>query len=49
MSKNFKSIKLWYEGGRWDINRVHSVVGRPSGITPEEYKKITGLVYPAKE
>lgn len=49
MSNNFEKIKKWYETGRWNLQRVYNAVGRPSGITPEEYQAITGLVYPAKE
>ncbi|MCI8627376.1 MAG: XkdX family protein [Lachnospiraceae bacterium] len=46
---NFEKIKKWYQEGRWDIQRVYNVVGRPSGITKEEYQAITGFVYPVKE
>lgn len=46
---NYEKIKKWYKEGRWDIQRVYNVVGRPSGITKEEYQAITGLVYPVKE
>lgn len=42
----FEKIKKYYEKGLWDINRVYNVVGK--AITEEEYKLITGYVYPSK-
>ena len=48
-SKNYKSIKEYYDNGVWSINRVWNVVGKRMGITEEEYKKITGLEYPNVE
>lgn len=45
MSKNYEKIKSYYENGLWSKERVHNVVGKPSGITPEEYEHITGEEY----
>lgn len=47
-SKNFYKIKGYYDSGAWTIDRVWNVVGKSLGITEEEYKEITGFVYPAK-
>ena len=44
-SKNFESIKKWYDEGVWSKERVHNVVGKKLGITPEEYEEITGEPY----
>lgn len=44
-----EQIKHWYNTGRWSVDRVHNVVGKPSGITEEEYKEITECTYPDKE
>lgn len=46
-SKNFQKVRNYYDRGLWNIGRVHSAVGK--WITEEEYKEITGFVYPAKE
>ncbi len=40
-----EQIKKWYETGRWSVDRVYNVVGKPSGITAEEYREITGRKY----
>lgn len=45
-SKNFEKIKRYYEDGIWGINRVKAVVGKATGITQDEYREITGFVYP---
>lgn len=45
-SKNYEKIKTYYEDGRWNIDRVFNAVGK--WITEEEYKEITGYVYPSK-
>lgn len=47
MSKNYEKIKSYYERGLWDKQRVFNVVGKKTGITPEEYKEITGEDYAA--
>lgn len=44
-SENFYLIKEYYNDGRWDIERVHNVVGKKHGITPEEFFEITGEPY----
>ena len=45
MSKNYEKIKSYYDNGLWSKERVHNVVGKSSGITPEEYELITGEEY----
>lgn len=45
MSKNFELIKGYYDSGLWTKQRVYNVVGKPTGITAEEYKLITGEDY----
>lgn len=42
----YEKVKNYYDNGLWDINRVCNVVGK--AITEEEYKQITGFVYPNK-
>lgn len=44
----FEKIKYYYDNGLWSIQRVWNVVGKPNGLTEEEYQQITGFVYPAK-
>lgn len=44
-SKNFETIKYYYDVGLWDKERVYNVVGKKNGITPEEYEEITGEPY----
>lgn len=43
-SKKFKTVKQFYDGGLWSINRVHDAVGK-GWITAEEYQEITGEDY----
>ncbi len=43
----FDKIKHYYDVGLWSIDRVWNVVGK--ALTEEEYKLITGFVYPAKQ
>ena len=45
MSKNFEKIKKYYDTGMWPLDRVQSVVNKDLGITPEEFKLITGKEY----
>ena len=45
MSKNFNLIKIYYETKLWSKQRVRNVVGKPAGVTEEEYKIITGEEY----
>ena len=45
----FDKIKYYYEHELWSIQRVWNVVGKPNGLTEEEYQEITGFVYPYKE
>ncbi len=42
MSKNFEKIKSYYEKDLWTITMVYNVVNKKNGITPQEYKIITG-------
>lgn len=47
-SKNYNMVKRNYDRGLWDIERVRSLVNVPkTGITPEEFKQITGEEYEA--
>ena len=43
----FDKIKYYYDKQLWDLQRVRNVVGK--AISEEEYKEITGLIYPAME
>ena len=45
----FDKIKYYYEHELWSIQRVWNVVGKPNGLTEDEYHQITGFIYPAKE
>lgn len=47
-TKNYLKIKRNYDRGLWDKERVYNTVGIPDGITPEEYKQITGDDYAAE-
>ncbi len=40
----FEKIKLYYEMGLWDINRVKGAV-KMGKITAEQFKEITGQDY----
>ena len=40
----FERIKLYYETGLWDINRVKDAVVKGK-ITAEQFKEITGQDY----
>ena len=40
----FEKIKLYYEMGLWDINRVKDAVVKGK-ITAEQYEEITGEEY----
>ena len=42
MSKLFAKIKKFYDNGFWTKDMVGNVVGKPNGITAEEYELITG-------
>ena len=44
-SKNFEKIRDYYNSGLWSIAKVRAVVGKPLGITTEEFKEITGQDY----
>lgn len=39
-SKNYDLVKMYYESGKWDLQKVRKAVGL--WITPAEYKEITG-------
>ena len=41
----YERIKLYYDSGLWDKQRVRNVVGKV--LTAEEYKTITGEAYTA--
>lgn len=43
MSKNFDKVRVYYEKGLWDKDRVYKAVGR--WITKEEFVEITGEEY----
>lgn len=47
MSSMYEKIKYYYNVKLWDIDRVWNVVEKEA-ITQEEYKEITGFVYPSK-
>ena len=40
----FEKIKLYYEAGLWDIERVKNAVEKGK-ITAEQFKEITGQDY----
>lgn len=42
-SKNFERIKRYYDRGEWTKEQVLNVVGKPYGITEDEYWEIVGL------
>jgi len=44
MMEWFEKIKLYYETGLWDINRVKDAVVKGK-ITAEQFKEITGQDY----
>lgn len=44
-SKNFEKIQGYYNQGLWTIAQVRAVVGKPLGITAEEFFQITGQEY----
>ena len=44
-SKNYAKIKKYYDEGLWSIAKVRAVVGKPLGITAEEFFEITGQEY----
>lgn len=46
-SKNYEKVSGYYDRELWDIHKVNSAVGK--WITEEEYKEITGFIYPNKE
>ena len=48
-SKNFEKYKAYYEKGLWTKERLYNVVGKKTGITPEEYEEITGEPYVGPE
>ncbi len=48
MSKNFNTVKKNYDKGLWSLERVWNVTGKTLGITEEEYRQITGFIYPDK-
>lgn len=45
----FEKIKYYYDHGLWSFQRVANVVGKPGGITAEDFKSITGEDYQATE
>ena len=44
-SKNFEKFKKYYDKGLWTKEQLYLVVGKKTGITPEEYEEITGEKY----
>lgn len=47
-SKNFDKVKMYYEGGYWNIAKVRQAVVK-NWITPAEYEEITGEPYEADQ
>lgn len=45
MTVYFDRIKKYYGKGYYTKEQVYSLVGKPKGITAEEYKEITGEEY----
>ena len=45
MSKNFEKFKRYYDEDLWSKQKLYNVVGKRTGITPEEYEIITGEPY----
>lgn len=44
MSAKYKQVKLYYDRGLWDIDKVRNAVVK-GWITSEEFKLITGEDY----
>ena len=44
--QDYEKIKAWYDDGYMELDKVWNLVNEK--ITEEEYKSITGLVYPDK-
>lgn len=47
-SKNFEKVKMYYDTGVWDKDKVRKMVTNPKSgpwITEDEYKEITGEDY----
>lgn len=44
-SKNYVKFRHYYKTGAWTKEQLYNVVGKPTGITAEEYKQITGEAY----
>jgi hypothetical protein len=42
---NYEKIKQYYDTGLWNEFRLYNIVGKPTGITIEEYELITGKQY----
>lgn len=47
MSKMYNKIKIYYDTGLWNKERVYNMVSK-NIITEEEYKTITGELYKNK-
>ena len=44
MKTKFEKVKIYYDNGLWDINRVRNAVIK-NWITAEEFEEITGESY----
>ena len=44
MSKHFKKVKMYYDSGLWNLERVRNAVVK-GWITEAEFKEITGEDY----
>ena len=47
MSKNYTTVKRYYDSRLWSVAMVHTAVGK--WITAEEYEEITGQTYESEE
>lgn len=48
ISKNYIKIRSYYRSGSLTKEQIHDLVGKAEGITPAEYRKITGEEYRAR-
>ena len=48
MSRDYETIKAWYDKGLWNKARLASAVDKGK-LTASEYEGITGEIYPVKE
>ena len=48
-TKNYEKYKAYYESVLWSKEKLHNVVGKKNGITPEEFEEICGQPYEVDE